>query len=198
MAENHNALPPLPGSTSAAEAGSSPASRVMRIAPLDLRKQRFKTAFRGLDPADVMTFLTEAAADYEHALREVDRLRMDLVRTEALLAEHRVREQNLRNTLETAQRLADEMKQAAQNEAKMIVREAQGRADLLLQKAQARLEEVERHINELRLRRRDVEGTLETSIQTLYHALEYIRDQDRQPEGEVHLHRPRQADGTAG
>ena len=198
MAENHNALPPLPGSTSAAEAGSSPASRVMRIAPLDLRNQRFKTAFRGLDPADVMTFLTEAASDYEHALREVDRLRMDLVRTEALLAEHRVREQNLRNTLETAQRLADEMKQAAQNEAKMIVREAQGRADLLLQKAQARLEEVERHINELRLRRRDVEGTLETSIQTLYHALEYIRDQDRQPEGEVHLHRPRQADSTAG
>lgn len=198
MAENHNALPPLPGSTSAAEAGSSPASRVMRIAPLDLRNQRFKTAFRGLDPADVMTFLTEAASDYEHALREVDRLRMDLVRTEALLAEHRVREQNLRNTLETAQRLADEMKQAAQNEAKMIVREAQGRADLLLQKGQARLEEVERHITELRLRRRDVEGTLETSIQTLYHALEYIRDQDRQPEGEVHLHRPRQADGSAG
>ena len=198
MAENHSALPPLPGSTSAAEAGSSPTTRVMRIAPLDLRNQRFKKAIRGLDPTEVMAFLTEAAGDYEHALREVDRLRMDLVRTETLLAEHRVREQNLRNTLETAQRLADEMKQAAQNEAKMVVREAQGRADLLLQKAQARLEDVERHINELRLRRRDVEGTLETSIQTLYHALEYIRDQDRQPEGEVHLHRPRQADGSAG
>ena len=198
MAENHSALPPLPGSTSAAEAGSSPTTRVMRIAPLDLRNQRFKKAIRGLDPTEVMAFLTEAAGDYEHALREVDRLRMDLVRTETLLAEHRVREQNLRNTLETAQRLADEMKQAAQNEAKMVVREGQGRADLLLQKAQARLEDVERHINELRLRRRDVEGTLETSIQTLYHALEYIRDQDRQPEGEVHLHRPRQADGSAG
>ena len=198
MAENQSSLPPLPGSTSAAEAGSSPANRVMRIAPLDLRNQRFKKAMRGLDQTEVMAFLTEAAGDYEHALREVDRLRTDLVRTEALLAEHRVREQNLRNTLETAQRLSDEMKQAAQNEAKMIVREAQGRADLLLQKAQARLEDVERHINELRLRRRDVEGTLETSIQTLYHALEYIRDQDRQPEGEVHLHRPRQADGSAG
>ena len=198
MAENHSALPPLPGSTSAAEAGSSPTTRVMRIAPLDLRNQRFKKAIRGLDPTEVMAFLTEAAGDYEHALREVDRLRMDLVRTETLLAEHRVREQNLRNTLETAQRLADEMKQAAQNEAKMVVREAQGRADLLLQKAQARLEDVARHIHELRLRRRDVEGTLETSIQTLYHALEYIRDQDRQPEGEVHLHRPRQADGSAG
>ena len=80
----------------------------------------------------------------------------------------------------------------------MIVREAQGRSDLLLQKAQARLEAVEREIVELRLRRRGVEGSVEASIQALHHALEFIRDQDRQPEGEVHLHRPRQADGTQG
>ena len=198
MTDEQNPVSTLPGSTSAADAGSSPTSRVMRIAPLDLRQQRFKKSVRGFDQAEVAAFLTEAAADYEHALREMDRLRQDLVRTESLLADHRIREQNLRNTLETAQRLADGMKEAAQNEAKMIVREAQGRADLLLQKAQARLEDIERSITELRLRRRGVEGTLETSIQTLYHALEFIRDQDRQPEGEVHLHRPRQADGSAG
>ena len=196
--ENENPLPNLPVSTSAADAGSSPTGRVMKVAPLDLRRQRFKKVMRGFDQTEVVAFLTEAADDYEHALRELDRLRMDLVRTEALLSDHREREHNLRNTLETAQRLADEMRHAAQNEAKMIVREAQGRADLLLQKAQGRLEEIERNINDMRLRRRGVEGTLETSIQTLYHALEFIREQDRQPEGEVHLHRPRQADGSAG
>ena len=77
---------------------------------------------------------------------------------EALLAEHRERENNLRNTLLTAQRLSDEIKESAQTEAKLIIREAQGRADLLLQKAQGRLEEIDRDINELQLRRRDVEG----------------------------------------
>lgn len=195
---NNTTLPPSTGSTSAADAGSSPAGRVMRIAPLDLRQQRFKAAFRGYDKTEVVAFLTEAADDYEHALREIDRLRQDLTRTEALLSDHREREANLRNTLTTAQRLSDEVKDAAQNEAKMIVREAQGRADLLLQKAQARLEDVERDITELRLRRRGVEGTLESSIQTLYHALEFIRERDQQPEGEVHLHRPRQSDGTTG
>lgn len=188
--------PPVSGSTAAAEAGSLPPGRVMRIAPLDLRQQRFKTTMRGFDRTEVVAFLTEAADDYEHALREIDRLRQDLSRTEALLTDHREREANLRNTLVTAQRLSDELKEAAQNEAKMIVREAQGRADLLLQKAQARLEDVERDITELRLRRRGVEGSLEASIQTLYHALEFIRDRDQQPEGEVHLHRPRQGDGT--
>jgi cell division initiation protein len=187
---------PPTGSTAAANAGTTPPERVMRIAPLDLRQQRFRKAFHGYDVTEVVAFLTEAADDYEHALREIDRLRNDLGRMESLLTEHRERETNLRNTLLTAQRLAEEIKDAAQNESKLIIREAQGRADLLLQKAQVRLEEVERDINELRLRRRGVEGSLETSIQALYHALEFIREQDR-PDDKVLLHRPRTADAPA-
>ena len=194
MHEHENAESPLTSSTAAADAGSRPAGRIMRIAPLDLRQQRFKSAFRGFDKTEVVAFLTEAADDYEHALREIDRLRQDLARMETLLSDHRDLETNLRNTLMTAQRLSDEVKDAARNEAKMIVREAQGRGDLLLQNAQARLGEIERDITELKLRRRGVEGSLETSIQTLHHALAFIREQDRQPEGEVHLHRPRAAE----
>jgi cell division initiation protein len=172
-----------------------PPERVMRISPLDLRQQRFRTALRGYDRTEVVAFLTEAADDYEHALREIDRMRSDLARMEALLGEHRDREANLRNTMLTAQRLADEIKESAQNEAKLVVREAQGRADLLIQKAQGRLDEIDRDINELRLRRRDVEGSLEASIQSLYRALEFIRDQDQnRPDEKVLLHRPRQAD----
>src|SRR3712207_3303965 len=180
---------PQTGSPAAANAGTTPPERVMRVAPMDLRQQRFRKVFRGFDATEVVAFLTEAADDYEHALREIDRLRLDLTRMESLLAEHRDREANLRNTLLTAQRLAEEIKEAAQNESKLIIREAQGRADLLLQKAQVRLEEVERDINELRLRRRGVEGSLEASIQALYSALEFIRDQDRErSEEKVLLH----------
>ncbi|MEO8077703.1 MAG: DivIVA domain-containing protein [Acidobacteriota bacterium] len=185
-----------PASTSAAHAGSLPAERVMRIAPLDLRQPHFRVGMRGFDRTEVVAFLTEAADDYEHALREIDRLRQDLARTEAALNDHRDREVNLRNTLLTAQRLSDEVKAAAQNEAKMIIREAQGRADLLVQKSQLRRDEIDRDITELRLRRRTVEGTLESSIQTLYQALEFIREQD-QPEERVLLPRQRQAESAA-
>jgi cell division initiation protein len=186
--------PPL--STSSQDAASAPTERLMRVAPLELRQHRFKTVLRGFDKTEVVALLTEAADDYEHALREMDRLRQDVSRLESLLTEHRERESNLRNTLLTAQRLADEIKDAAQNEAKLIVKEAQGRADLLLQKGQVRLEEVERDINEMRLRRRGVESSLEASIQSLYHALEFIREQDR-PDDRVLLHRPRQADAPS-
>jgi cell division initiation protein len=170
-----------------------PPERMMRITPMDMRQQRFKPAMRGYDKTEVVAFLTEAADDYEHAQREIDRLRGDLMRMEALLAEHRQREANLRDTLLTAQKLSGELKEAAQNEAKLILREAQGRADLLLEKAQARLSEMDHDVNELKLRRRDAEGSLEASIQALYRALEFIRDQDQaRSEEKVLLHRPRQ------
>jgi len=175
-----------------------PAERVMRIAPMDMRQQRFKPAMRGYDRTEVVAFLTEAADDYEHALREIDRLRSDLMRMEALLGEHRLRENNLRDTLMTAQRLSEGLKESAQTEAKLIVREAQGRADMLLQKAQLRLEELDHDVNELKLRRRDAEGSVEATIQSLYRALEFMRDQDQaRTDDKLLLHRPRQADQAA-
>jgi cell division initiation protein len=172
-----------------------PPERVMRISPMDMRQQRFRSAMRGYDRTEVVAFLTEAADDYEHAMRDLDRLRSDLVRMEALLAEHRERENNLRDMLVTAQRVTDELKENAQNEAKLIMREAQGRADLLLQKAVVRLDELDHEVNELKLRRRDAEGSLEATIQALYRALEFVRDQDQaRSDDKVLLHRPRQAD----
>ena len=178
-------------------AAPQPPERVMRITPLDMRQQRFKTSVRGYDKTEVVAFLTESADDYEHAMREVDRLRSDLMRTQALLTEHRERENHLRDTLVTAQRVSDELKESAQTEAKLILREAQGRADLLLQKAQVRLEEIDRDINEMKLRRRDAEGMLEATIQAIYRALEFVRDQDQTRGDErVLLHRPRQLDPT--
>jgi len=104
----------------------------------------------------------------------------------------------LRDTLLTAQRLSDELKDAAQTESKLIIREAQGRADLLLQKTQVRLEELDHDINEMKLRRRDAEGAVEATIQALYRALEFMRDQElTRSEEKVLLHRPRQTEQSA-
>jgi cell division initiation protein len=125
----------------------------MRVTPLDLRQTQFAAALRGYDKHEVRAFLAEAADDYEQALREIDRLKQELLRAEEALGEHREREVHLRNTLLTAQRLADQIRENAEQEARMTIREAEGRADLLLEKAQARLDEVEREIHELKLRR---------------------------------------------
>jgi cell division initiation protein len=164
----------------------------MKVTPLDLRQNRFQTVMRGYDRGEVQAFLLEAADDYENALRENDKLRQEVAKLDAVLGEHRGQERNLRNTLLTAQKLADEIKEQAQNEAAIIVREAEGRADLLLQKSQARLDEVQREIDGLRMKRREVENDIEALVRTLNNTLEFIRDQDaRSREDRVLLHRPR-------
>ena len=168
----------------------------MKVTPLDLRQQRFKTVMRGYDRGEVQAFLLEVADDYENALRDNDRLRQEVAKLEAVLGEHRGQERNLRNTLLTAQKLADEIKEQAQQEASLVLREAEGRADLLLQKTQARLEDVQREIDGLRMKRREVENDIEALIRTLASTLEFIKDQDqRAREERLLLHRPRTAEG---
>ena len=167
----------------------------MNVSPLDLRQQRFRKAFRGFDPVEVAAFLVAVADDYEQALRETDRLRQELMRTEALLNENREHEKNLQNTLMTAQKLSDGIKANAEEEAKRIVREAEGHADLLLEKTQARLEDIQREIDGLKLKRKDVETSIEANISTLRNTLDFVREQEaRERDDKILFHRPRQVE----
>src|SRR5262245_46674940 len=167
-------------------------SVVMNVSPLDLRQQKFHSRINGFDKVEVVSFLNAVAEDYEAALRETDRLRQELMQTQALLQEHREHEKNLKNTLMTAQKLAEDIKVNAQEEAQRIIKGAEARSDLLLEKTQARLEDVQREIDGMKLKRRDVETSLESTIQTLRNTLEYVREQEaREAAEKILLHRPR-------
>ena len=167
----------------------------MKISPLDLRQLRFRTALRGFDRAEVAALLAEVADDYEFALREVDNLRQEVSKMEALLNQHREHERDLRNTLVTAQRLSDDIRANADAQAKQVVREAEGRSDLLLQKTQARLEDVQREIDGMKLKRREVENSLEASISALRSTLDFVKEQEqRERDEKILLHRPRQVE----
>jgi len=167
----------------------------MKVTPMDLRQQRFKTVMRGYDRGEVQAFMLEVADDYENALRENDKLRQDVTRLDAALAEHRGQERNLRNTLLTAQKHADDIREHAQAEAGLVIREAEGQRDLLLQKAHARLEDVQREIDSLRMKRREVENDIEAMVRNLNTSLEFIREQDARSRDErILLHRPRPAE----
>lgn len=167
----------------------------MKVSPLDLRQLRFRSTFRGFDRAEVTALLAEVAEDYEHALRDADNLRQEVSKMEALLNQHREHERDLRNTLVTAQKLSDDIRANAESQAKQIVREAEGRSELLLQKTQARLEDVQREIDGMKLKRREVENSLEASMAALRNTLEFVREQEqRERDEKILFHRPRQAD----
>ena len=166
--------------------------RHITITPLDMRQARFSSALRGFDKDDVTTFLQEAAEGFDHAMRENERLRMEIVRLEASLNQYREMEGGLKSTLMSAQKIADDMRDNAMQEAQRIVREAEGRADLLMQRTQAKTEDIEREIDGLRIKRREAETNLEATIAALHNTLDFIREQDRRErEDRVVQHRPK-------
>ena len=150
----------------------------MNVSPLDLRQTRFRKALRGYDQVEVTSFLAAVADDYEQALRETDRLRQDLIRMEAMLSEHREAEKNLKVTLMAAQKLADDIRASAEDEARRIISGAEDRAAIVRDKAQMRAEDVQREIDGLKLKRKDAETAVEATIQALRNTLEFVREQD--------------------
>ena len=160
--------------------------RNLAVSPLDLRQAKFNTAMRGFDRTEVTAFLLEAADGYDQALRENERLRHDLVRLEASISQYRELESSLKSTLMTAQRVGDDMRETASQEAARIVREAEGRADLLLQRAQARHEDMQREIDGLRMKRREAQASLESIIGALHNTIDFIREQEQRERGVPH------------
>ena len=111
---------------------------------------------------------------------------------------HQEQERSLQNTLVTAQRLSEEIKAGAEESALRVVREAESRSALLLDKSQARVEDIQRDIDGLKLKRRDVEASIEATIQALRNTLEFVREQDARDRDEKLLtYRPRPAEQKA-
>jgi cell division initiation protein len=171
----------------------------MNVSPLDLRQQKFRRTIRGFDPVEVTSLLMAVAEDYEQALREADRLRQEVSRLEGVVTAHRDQEQNLQNTLMMAQKLAEDIKTNAELEAQRIVRDAQGRSEFLLDKTQARLEDIQREIDGLKLKRKDVEVTIESTIQALRNTMDFVREQEqRDRDDKILFHRPRHVELQEG
>lgn len=162
------------------------------ITPLDMRQARFASALRGFDKDDVETFLQEAAEGFDHALRENERLRIEIERLETSLNQFRRMEESLKTMMLGAQKTADEMRQNAEQVAARIVRDAEGRVELMLQRAQAKVEDIDREIDGLRIKRREAEISLQATISALQNTLDFIREQERRERDErVVQHRPK-------
>ena len=101
----------------------------MRLTPLDIRKQEFKKAMRGLDADEVHAFLATIADEYEAVINDNKALRERLLELDDKVQEYRNMEKTLRDTLLTAERVTVEAKENARREADLIVKEAQIEAE---------------------------------------------------------------------
>ena len=134
------------------------------ITPLDITQREFKKAFRGLDPKEVRAFLEDIAQEMERLIKENTLLIDRLQRLEEELRAHAEREESLKRTLVTAQRLTDTLKENAKKEAELLIKEAELKAERLLEQAHQKLAYVQGEIEELKRQKTLFEAKLRSAI----------------------------------
>jgi cell division initiation protein len=150
---------------------------------MDIQRQEFARVVRGYDREEVRTYLNIVAEEVAALQRERDSLDQQVQNMQGLLDEHRQRETILKNTLLTAQRVSEEIREVARKQSENVVKEAEMQADKLLELAQARAHEVERGILDLRGQR----TALRTDVRALINRLSHLLDLQEEAELEDNL-----------
>lgn len=149
----------------------------MSVTKIDVLNKIFTRSFRGYTCADVDAFMQETAESLGALAEERDSLNERLGRLEEALEEHKSREQTLRDTLMTTQRVIDDMKANAQREAQLIIDAANSKAEVMLQQSHQRLAQLHGDITELKKQRTQFEIKLRSILDAHIRMLEADKDE---------------------
>jgi len=138
----------------------------VKITPLDIRKQSFKKAFRGIDPEEVQAFLEMIAEEFERLNRENLEFKERERTLESEVKRYRDLEETLQETLRTAQKAADNVHENAKKEARLIIKEADIRGNRSIEKARNHVQMIRNEIVELKNQRDQYAAKLQALTQT--------------------------------
>ncbi|HEX8409772.1 MAG TPA: DivIVA domain-containing protein [Thermoanaerobaculia bacterium] len=137
---------------------------MQNLTPLEIQKQTFSRGLKGYNPDEVRAYLHLVAEEIERLLRENDRLGRDVSMLREDIDDHTNRERILKDTLLSAQKVAEDLTANARKEAELIVKDAELLAERLVSQAQQRVADLERSIGDLRMERRAARNKLTTTI----------------------------------
>ncbi len=144
----------------------------MKITPLDIQQQQFKTRFRGFDVREVDAFLEQIAETVEGLQKKNEDLDEEVRRLELEIQGYRKREETFKRALLNSQKVLDQMKDNARKSAELIVAEAEVKAEKILNKAHNRLAQLHEDIAELKRQRTQIEVQISSIIEAHSRLLE--------------------------
>jgi cell division initiation protein len=150
----------------------------MKITPLDIQQKRFSRAMRGYDREEVEAFLSLVASSFEDLVKELNSLREDLARRDEDIAAHRDLEKTLQETLVTAQRASDEIRESARREGEIAIGEAELQAEKIVQGAHHRFLRIVDDIQEMKRLRVQFEASVRSLVDGHAKLLDTFRDSD--------------------
>ena len=138
----------------------------MKITPLDIQQQQFKTRFRGFDVREVDAFLEQMGGAFERVMSENESLREDIRRLKLESQGYKEREETFKRAMFNSQKVLEEMKKNAQKSAELVVAEAEVKAEKILNRAQNRLAQLHEDIAELKRQRMQIEVQIRSIIES--------------------------------
>jgi len=152
----------------------------MKITPLDITQKRFPRTLRGYDRQEVEAFLSLVASEFEELVREVQALRSDVSRMDEEIAEHRSRERALQETMVTAQKACEDIRESARKEAEITLAEAELQGEKIVQGAHAKFLRIVDDIAELKRQR----AAFEAQVRAVVESHGKLLDVFKEPDGE--------------
>lgn len=137
----------------------------MKITPIEIKEHRFRKTLGGYDKNEVGAFKELVAESLEEALRNNLSFEEKIRDLTARLAEHEEREKVLRETITTAQKMVEDLKNNARKEAELIISEAKIQADAMIKKAHERVTQVQGEIFELKKQRLEMQTSIKAVIE---------------------------------
>lgn len=132
----------------------------MNLTPLDILQRKFAKRWRGMDSREVKDFLEIIASELEELIRENRFLEEELKKANNTLASYRERENTLKETMITAQRVTAEMKNNVKKEAEIVLSEANLESEKIVGAAHKRAAELANEITQLKRQRTQFEEEL--------------------------------------
>ncbi|WP_070120238.1 DivIVA domain-containing protein [Bacillus marinisedimentorum] len=122
----------------------------MPLTPLDIHNKEFSRGFRGYDEDEVNEFLDQVIKDYEILIREKKELESKLNELDEKLGHFSNIEETLNKSILIAQQTAEEVKESANKEAKLIIKEAEKNADRIINEALSKSRKLKIELDDLR------------------------------------------------
>ncbi|MFC0524062.1 DivIVA domain-containing protein [Pontibacillus salicampi] len=122
----------------------------MALTPLDIHNKEFTRGFRGYDEDEVNEFLDQVIKDYEMVIRDKKSLEEKVAQLEERVGHFSNIEQTLNKSIVVAQETAEEVKENANKEAKLIVKEAEKNADRIINESLAQSRRIALEVEELK------------------------------------------------
>lgn len=138
----------------------------MTVSKIDLLNKQFSKSMLGYSRMEVDQFMLEVAEVVGDAADAQKEMKKKIKRLERTLKEYRQRDETLRDTLVSTQRMVDDLKVTASKEAQIILDEARSKADITVGEARAKADAtVQKGHNRLAQIHEEIEGLKRTRTQ---------------------------------